>query len=361
MGKIKDYLPNKYKFRKEQILHLIILSGEIPSTLYNDLFISRSNFSSVISRLSNEGFVKSIKGNSLTGYVLTSDFKNRIIQSEKYKEYRNEITNSSTDIQKRRRMRTFAAAYAMFDYLGIVYENFRKPQITNDMLNEKKSEMAFYTAKEFKQTQPVNGITIIGSKSYGLMIGHKCVIPLYITRYDMQTYTSVEFKFIRLVEAYFKAPCNAAILLSDNENSIISISKSIINNEVKGKDITDYGYYNNLYLIKKDKHTKLQFWLLYNSQSIEDKLKKQFCIESKETYMVNDGYIENKPVLFMLNYDVARLKAFLIYVGMHSIDSYIICFDYMFNALKTVSEHRPVSFIKIKSEKIERRIESERI
>lgn len=359
MGKLKFPLPRKYLYRREQLLHYLIYAGEIPTDLYKVMGISSTNFRMYISRLRQEEIIRTNRTDNIVGYVLTTKGRRMVLEDIAYKKYGGKILPSTNDVQKRRRMRNFAAAFAMFDITGITYEDYLKPNLSGMVLNKIGNELYFYSANEFKKTQRENGITIKGSKSYGLLVGNNQVIPIYKAKYELPEFFSIEFNYIQLLKKHFKTDSvYKAVILCENLYACENISRTFLNfeNTNKGKDITEAGYYTDLCLIPITEHTQLHIWTLYNEEQIRNLIKQQYGVEEKVSYIINDGFISEKPLLFLLNLNIARLRPFLAYNKHSKGLGYIVCYDFMSEIIKhLLSENNHIKIIAVKSEDIERR------
>lgn len=359
MGKLKFPLPSKYIYRREQLLHYLIYAGEIPTDLYNVMGISATNFRMYISRLRQEDIIKTNRTDNIIGYVLTTKGKRMVLEDIVYQKYDGKISSSTNDIQKRRRMRNFAAAFAMFDLTGITYENYLKPDLVGLIPEKVKNKLYFYSAAEFKKTQREDGVTIKGSKSYGLLIGNNQVTPIYKTRYELPEFFSVEFNYIQLIKNHFKTDTvYKAIMFCENLYACENITRSYLNfeNTNKGKDITDLGYYTDLCLIPITEHSQLHIWTFYHEEQIRNVIKEQYGVEEKQSYIINDGFISGNPLLYLLNLNIARLRPFLAYNKQCKGLGYIVCYDFMADTIKhLLSEKNQIKIIVVKSEEIERR------
>ena len=162
MGTSKTTLPDKYAFRREQILHYVIMSGEIPNELYKIIGITYANYRNYIRIFRQDNLIRTIKKDGIIGYTLTAQFKQLVMCDLRYQKYGGRIATVSSDPQKRRRMQNFAELYAAFDLAGVTYEHYMKPQIKYIMKEQVKDKLYFYTSAEFKSELETSEATIRG-------------------------------------------------------------------------------------------------------------------------------------------------------------------------------------------------------
>lgn len=355
MGQLKSELPSKYATRKEQLMNYAAFAGELPTELYKIINITNTNYRMYLSRLRNENTIRTIKSDGLTGYALTNMRKRELNRNVRY--YGN-LAEANMDVRKRKRMQNFAMLYAAFDLQNIEYEPYSKPIISQD-IPFVTEEILFYTAYEFKKTQNNNGITINGSKSYGVLVSPQNILPVYKAVYNLPEFFSTEFNYIQLLKRYFEGcEINKAVLMCNNLYAVGNISDAMMDFQLtnKGRDITDSGYYRNLILLPIMEHCKLLLWTLYNDKRIIDKVKKQLKINEKKSVIVNDGFIDNAPVVFMFNFDIAKLKLFLNFTSLNKAESYIVTYDFYVPIIQRIlNTDKNIKIIKIKTEELEKR------
>lgn len=274
MGTLISDLPNKFKSRKEQILHYAAIAGEIPVDFNIILGINSTNYRMQLSRLRQQKMIRTIKSDGLTGYAVTNTKKRELKNEERYK---NIIKSANTDIRKRKRMQNFGYIFAMLDNRNIEYEPTKKPALSTE-ITWMVEKIYFYTANEFKKAQRNNGITINGSKSYGVLVSKGEVIPMYKAAYELPEFFATEFQYIQLLRRYFNG-CNIkkAVLMCNNLYAVSKIGEEIINFNFtnKGRNITDSGYYNNLILLPINEHNKILTWTLYKEKELISLVKQQ--------------------------------------------------------------------------------------
>ena len=356
MGALKSALPMKFKSRKEQIIHYAAATGEISTDLYTVLGITPTNYRMQLSKLRQENIIRTIKLDGLTGYALTNIQKRKLKKEQRYQEI---LQSTNTDVRKRKRMQNFGFVFATLDKQNIEYEPYRKPTLSNGIAEELEKVFS-YTANEFKKAQKNGGITINGSKSYGILISKREVIPVYKAVYELPEFFVTEFQYIQLLKRYFQnCEIRKAVLMCNNLYAVKKISEAIINFKPtnKGRNITDSGYYSELIILPIIEHNKLLMWTLYNENTLVSSVKKQKKITNKKSAMVNDGFIENEPLIFMFNFDIAKLNMFIGYNSISNNNAIIVTYDFYVPIIKKLIDNNRIRIIAVNTEEIEKRCE----
>lgn len=356
MGNVKGELPPRFKTRLEQLIFYAAAAGELSSDLYKVIGISDVNYRMQLSKLRNKNVLKTIKSDALTGYVLTNAGKRNLKKDNRYS---NIIKVANNNVVKRKRMQLFSKMYAVLDLQGFEYETYLKPVLSPPIpqsITEK--ERYFYTAKEFKDAQDNNGITIKGSKSYGVLITKNKVIPVYMTAQALPEFYATEFQYIQTLKRYFyNSRIDSAVMFCSDVYSMLNISGALINfNEIgEGRNITDSGYYTHLFLIPYYEHTKLLLWSLYNENKLKQLINQKEQIVSKKTLFVNDGFKNNIPVLYMLNFDVVKLNMFFQYIKISNSKAIIITFDFFKDIIIQLANNPNIRVVTINSKDMNER------
>lgn len=73
--------------------------------------------------------------------------------------------------------------------------------------------------------------------------------------------------------------------------------------------------------------------------------------------MVNDGFIENVPVIFMFNFDIAKLNMFISYNSISNSNAIIITYDFYVPVIKKLVNNSKIRMIAVNTAEIEKRCE----
>lgn len=361
MGKKKTPLPEKYHYRYEQIIQYLCLAGEISTTIYKLLGISYDNYRKLISRFKQRNIIRTVRLDGLSGYTLTSYGKGVLMEDMRFVKYDGCFDVVTSDTQKRRRMQSYSNLYALFDLYGVVYEKYNLPDINQLKFNNKK--LYFYNSKDFKRGEE-NSDAFKGSRSYGFIAGNNKIYPIYIGNKKLPQYTNREFGYIAQLRIKYNSlsKFEHCVLLSYDIDGVSQMLKDFINFEEngKGKSLTESGYYDDVIIIPMVRYFKLNFWCLYNEIEIRKSIISQLKIVNKESYIINDGFInDNEPVIFLINIAAAKLKLFLSLNRKSKIKGHIICFDYMCDTIRDLLKNdNNINIIKIDSAAIESSIGS---
>ena len=342
-----DLSQDKYASRYDRILNILFCSKEIPTDLYKHLNMSHENFRKAISIMKKKGLVTRISRDGAIGYILTSKGRDMTYLGD-YMKYRDCVVedNRQYDIKRRNRKRQFAYLYALFDRVGIPYETFAKPPITEATILDDK--VYFYTALDLKRMLGFKSTVFKGSRLMGFLIGKGQIVTVYRTNYEMKIFGQHEAIVPEILKQCFSAPVNNAIVICNDEQAVINISKQVIENHgndyKKGINTAQYRWF---YIFPSDDSAYSHFEDLYKdySETVE-RLIEQNDIETSEIdskgryrYIVGTGFYQDKPVwLCPGNVNVYKLK-FFIYDAEHDRKThYIFCKERDLNATKEIAE-----------------------
>ncbi len=357
MGKMVYPLPKKFKTRREQILHYIVYSGEVPMDLYEDMNIGQATYKNTLVRLKEENIIKHNATNRIRGYSLSTYGKRLINTDMNYCKYSNYYVDGSNDIQKRLRMRNFATIYATLDKAIIPYEPFLKLPLLTLSKSNNRERVCFYNASEYKKLLGDRSDKIKGSKSYGLLSDGKRYIPVYRTTSELTTFSSTEFEVIVLLNKLLETKITDTAIFCSSYDVFVKAYNTYLQKDSKEK--YELLYYDNYFLIPTREHFKLQMWMLFKGEQIKEQIKKQYKIYDKTSYVINDGFIEDSPVVFQFVLNIARLTRFMYYSTRSKNECIIVCWDYMVEYMKQIiPEESNIKILSVKSQEIERMIEN---
>ena len=336
-GKLKysiDKSQDKYESRYARILNILFYCKEIPSDLYTQLNLSYNNFRKTISILKQKGYLKRISQDGAVGYILTAKGR-RLTSLPEYSKYMDCAWDEKRqyDIKRRNRKRQFAYLYALFDRVGIKYESFAKPPITE--VTVYGNEVFFYTALDFKRMLGVEANTFKGSRLLGFLIGRGQIIPVYRTNQKMKTFGRHEILVPQFMSRYFSTEVDTAVLICNDDEAVIDIAHQIIDNNrndyKKGintalyshfyifpSNDTFYSHYKDLYA---DHSETLQWLIEQNEIDTSD-------MDSYGRYRLKIGtgfYLDHPVWICVGNVDIVKLKHFVYNSVNNDSTSYLIC------------------------------------
>ena len=344
---IIDLSQDKYASRYDRILNILFYAKEIPTDLYKHLNMSHDNFRKAISIMKKKGLVSRISRDGAIGYVLTSKCREMAYWGD-YSKYRDCIGEDGRqyDIKHRNRKRQFAYLYALFDRVGISYETFAKPSITEVTYFE--DQVYFYTALDLKRMLGFKSTVFKGSRLMGFLIGRSRIIAVYRTNYEMKVFGRHEAVVPEIVRQCFSAPVYNAIVICNDERAVINITKQVIDNRgndyKKGVNTAEYKWF---YVFPGDDSFLSHLEDLYTDYSeTVDRLIEQNKIETSERdsegryrYISGTGFYQDKPVwLCPGNVNVYTLKYFIYDAERSRKTHYIFCKERDLNATTEIAE-----------------------
>ena len=342
-----DLSKNKYASRYNRILNILFYSKEIPSDLYKHMNMSHDNFRKAISILKLRGLVTRISRDGAIGYTLTAKGREQTIYLD-YIKYRDIVGEESRqyDIKHRNRKRQFAYLYALFDRVGIAYETFAKPPINE--VTYLSDKVYFYTALDFKRMLGVRATVFKGSRIMGFLIGKGQIITVYHTNHELKTFGQQEMIVPELLKQSFSAPIHSAVLICDDEQDVIHITRQIIENQgndyKKGVNTAQYKFF---YVFPSNDSAYSHFADLYTDYSdTVERVVEQKEIETSERdsegnyrYILGTGFYRDSPVWICPgNVNVVTLKYFIYSARRNRKTHYIFCKERDQNATRWIAE-----------------------
>lgn len=349
----------KYRSRQEQFLNLIFYAHELPSNLYVHMNITYDNFRQYMSILSRKGLIKKINNDGLTGYQLTLRGKKLTRTQPEFLKYQACVAKDvdrHTDRKSRDRRRQFACLYALFDRVGVIYEDHAKPRLTSATVFS--DQVYFYTALDFKRIFDIEGTVFKGSRMYGILVGYGQIIPVYKTNcYKLKTFTRQESLIPLFMDRYFTVPVETAILICNGDDAAVEISKQINDNISNDSKLgINTARYKQFYVLSNNDCFTSYLEDLYTDYDTEEqRLIERYGIDTSETdsngryrLKTGTGFINEHPVLVCPgNINMVTLKLFIRNAKFIDIESYIICKRRDTENLEKIIGDAPVDIIEI--------------
>lgn len=330
-----DLSQNKYKSRYDRILNILFFAKEIPSDLYQHMNMSSANFRKAISILKQRGWIKRISRDGAIGYILTNSGKRLTSYSLEYLKYSDCIEDDSRqyDIKRRSRKRQFAYLYALLDRMGIPYQSYNKPDIVEAF---DRNKVYFYTALEYKRMLGIRSTAFKGSRVLGFFVGKGRIIPVYRTNHNMKTFSKEEALLPFFLQQFFSIAVSEAILICNDERSVINITKQIIANSGNDEKSVNTAKYQRFYVFDSGDYFYNRFEDLYaNHSELMQRLIAQNNIETTDRddegnyrLLIGTGFYRDNPVWICPgNIDAVTLRLFVINAIRNGKISFITCQD----------------------------------
>lgn len=346
-----DLSQDKYESRYDRILNILFYAKEIPSDLYKHINMSHDNFRKAISILKQRDILTRISRDGAIGYILTANGR-KLTYWVKYMKYRDCIGDERRqyDIKRRSRKRQFAYLYALFDRMGIPYESYNKPDIVEAFDHNK---VYFYTALEYKRMLGIRSTAFKGSRVLGFFVGKGRIIPVYRTNHHMKTFSKEEALLPLFLQQFFSIPVSEAILICNDERSVINITKQIISNtgndEKKGVNTAKH---KRFYIFDSGDNFYSRFEDLYTDYSeLMQRLIEQNNIETTDRdkegnyrLLIGTGFYRDNPVWICPgNIDAVTLRLFVINANRNGKINFIVCQERDVDTLKKIVENSSLS------------------
>ena len=330
-----DLSQNKYKSRYDRILNILFFAKEIPSDLYQHMNMSSANFRKAISILKQRGWIKRISRDGAIGYILTNSGKRLTSYSLEYLKYSDCIEDDSRqyDIKRRSRKRQFAYLYGLLDRMGIPYESYNKPDIVEAF---DRNKVYFYTALEYKRMLGIRSTAFKGSRVLGFFVGKGRIIPVYRTNHNMKTFSKEEALLPFFLQQFFSISVSEAILICNDERSVINITKQIIANSGNNEKSVNTAKYQRFYVFDSGDYFYNRFEELYaNHSELMQRLIAQNNIETTDRddegnyrLLIGTGFYRDNPVWICPgNIDAVTLRLFVINAIRNGKINFITCQD----------------------------------
>lgn len=342
-----DLSQDKYTSRYARIMNILLYAKEIPTDLYQHMNMSHDNFRKAISIMKQKGLLKRISRDGAIGYILAAKGRDMVRRSE-YMRYWDCVCedNRQYDIKRRNRKRQYAYLYALFDRVGIPYEAFDKPPITDVTYLDDK--VYFYTALDLKRMLGYKSTVFKGSRLMGFLIGKGQIITIYRTNYEMKVFGKHETIVPLLLQQWFAAPVHSAVMICDDEKAVINITKQIINNRendyMKGVNTAQYksffvfpsddSFFSRFEDLYTDYSETLDILIDYNEIETSDRDSK-----GRYRYTVGDGFLQDRPVWICLgNVNVVTFKYYINDAERYDMRSFLVCRERDLSAMKEITE-----------------------
>ena len=325
-----DFSKEKYASRYNRILNILFYAKEIPSDLYQHMNMSSANFRKAISILKQRGWIKRISRDGAIGYILTNSGKRLTSYSLMYLKYSDCIEDDSRqyDIKRRSRKRQFAYLYGLLDR-----ESYNKPDIVEAF---DRNKVYFYTALEYKRMLGIRSTAFKGSRVLGFFVGKGRIIPVYRTNHNMKTFSKEEALLPFFLQQFFSISVSEAILICNDERSVINITKQIIANSGNNEKSVNTAKYQRFYVFDSGDYFYNRFEELYaNHSELMQRLIAQNNIETTDRddegnyrLLIGTGFYRDNPVWICPgNIDAVTLRLFVINAIRNGKINFITCQD----------------------------------
>lgn len=336
---------------KYQLLELIAISGEFPSSQINRLFSSPSYGEKVITELKAEKLIRLHYRDKLRGYRLTKRAKTMLLEDNAnrfsfYLTGNTETNQIRSEPTRRMRLHQKAENYLTLLHAGIPFFPDVKPTVFCNSSEAGSLDMRslplFYSSREIKQLS-YDTTKIKNSRSMGILMAQDYVYVIYNTSDSLMKWEyKTEVRLNALMQHYLQErpyqgrPKIRAILTGSNMDIALRLLAST-GGYKKSLFMLDTSFEHFHYLPNTPEGESLlqllavpKQMLLLNQLLLSDMLpgKEEFPIE-------HDAFDKNgKPVLLAYDFDMQRITRFNAGLQAYKKSGTLICFDFQLPCLK---------------------------
>lgn len=340
--------PGTLKF---QLLELIAISGEFPSSQISRLFSSPSYAEKVITELKAEKLIRLHYRDKLRGYRLTKKAKT-ILLSDNAKRFSFYLTGNTETNQIRseptRRMRLHQKAETYLTLLnaGIPFFPDEKPAVFCSNCEagvfDTRSLPLFYSSREIKELS-YDATKIKNSRTMGILMAPACVYAIYNTGdFLMKWEYKTEVRLNAMMQHYLQDrpyrghPQMRAILTGSRMDTALRLLSST-GGYKKSLFMLDTSFEHFHYLPNAPEGEALLQLLTSPIQMARlNHLLLSDMLPGKEDFPIeHDAFDKNgKPVLLAYDFDMQRITRFNAGLHAYGKSGGLVCFDFQLPCLK---------------------------
>lgn len=346
--------------KRDLLLTMIAISGELPSDLVGDVVGSDSYGAAIITGLKQDGFISVRNKSECKGYVLRKKGKKYLL--EKYRQDTEfflqgaiETNHVKSEVEKRIRLHRMSRAWVFYLKMGIPIFQSQKPVLCGDLKKNWKGELqtAYYGSLEFKQSVD----SIKGSRACGLLVTRESGYVVYHSMSQKMKWAKKMERSMRiwterlLMQQGIYGPADA-VIIGDHMELLGELLES--DGGIRGDLYQVNDVHENAFFIPMCTEAEVQIQLLLSRRK-RNMLYQFLCksvenIEERE-YSVCAGYDEKgEAVYFCYELELRHLKRIKQELGWKNTGT-ILCLEYQKAALEKYFG-KGVKIVEILSEKV---------
>lgn len=346
---LKNSLPDADTV-SHNLLELIAVSGEFPTSLIERIEGSPSYKETVVTVLKRQGFVKTYYRDSLRGLRLTYPAKHKLLEQNP-RRFEFALTGNSdtnhikSDTPRRQRLHRIAEATVTIQNSDAAIFRDEKPDVFSPYFDEdidlEITKPAFYNSREIKEIGTAF-VKIKGARSVGVLLTVKDILVVYnlgntLMKWDykseMRTKALMKTVLCRERLTGYSGEDIKGLLLGDG----MELCYEILMGEGGKQHFLLDGNYENFYFLTNDYKGERILATLCNPL-LDARLKNILMsdLEEQDTELTieNDAFEQDgTPVLFGFYCDLPRIKRFDTALSLREKNGIIICFDFQKEAL----------------------------
>ena len=340
-----------------QLLSLIALSGECSVDIIPYLGISKSYGEKLITKLKEEGYIKTHYRDRLRGYRLTSRGK-KLLLSENPERFSFFLSGNSdtnrprSDFPRRLRLQQTSIVYTMMLNAGVQLYRDEKRLL---FCPEKKEQLelklpVFYQAREIKELG-AEAVKINNSRAIGILLAPARIYAVYYTGNSLMKW---EYRTELKVKTLLQYHMGRGVLSKDNiypwYHPDTPIKAVIIGEtmDVALKLMNSQGGYKKSYFCLDASFACFHFipatsagetmLRILCSPELKNSLAKlllsDLMLPDAKLGMEHDAIGDGVPILLCFDFDMLRITRFFTSLSLHGISGRIICFDFQKEVLE---------------------------
>ncbi len=300
--------------KKELLIRMIGLSGEMPVDMAVKLLGSATYTASVVSGLKKQGYIAVRSRDGIKGYVLRSKGKKTLMQCdpkvfELYLSGNAETNHIRSEPHRRQRLHRMSMAWVFLYQLGIAIFITDKPAYP-PAVGKLGANPVYYGAAEFKKAADMTR----GSRACGVLCEEKAVFVVYHTMDKLMKWSK---KTERAMRGYVECSliCGGdmlradAIMIGNTMDMLLVLLESeggLKGNLFQIDDTYDHYYFTPMY-----EDCRVQMKLITDSRAeilMRKLLGNMFVLSEAKEYALADGFDQaGRPVYFLYKLDLLQL------------------------------------------------------
>ena len=336
-----------------KLLSLIALSGECSPDVLPRLGVSDSYGEKLITRLKEDGYIKTHYKDRLRGYRLTNKGKRLLLaqSSDRFSFYLTGSTDTNrprSDYPRRLRLQQASLTYTLLSNASVTCFRDQKPLIFKDNAPDREPATlplpVFYHSRELKELGD-EAVKINNSRVMGILLSQKCIYAVFYTGNALMKW---EYRTELKVKALLSYHASRGILskgavnpwyLPDTPIKALIIGQDM---DVGLKLLTSTGGYNKSYFYLD---TSFDYFHYVPDTPAGETMVKLLC--SPRLYaalrklllsdlqppctdfgLEHDAVSDGLPVLLAFDFDMQRISRFHTALSLHGIYGHLLCFDF---------------------------------
>lgn len=334
-----------------QLLSLVALSGECSVDIINYMGISPSYVEKLITKLKDDGYIKTHYRDRLRGYRLTNRGKKLLLGSnpDRFLFYLSGNTDTNrprSDFTRRLRLQQTSIVYVMLQNAGVcLYRDEKNLLFSQETKKQQELRLpAFYQAREIKELG-AEAVKINNSRTMGVLLAPRRLYAVYYTggslmkweyRTELKVKTLLQFHTGRGVLSknniypwYHPDTPIRALIIGENMEMAIKLMRST--GGYKKSFFCLDASFDGYHFIPAAKEGEVMLRILCNPElkkELESLLVSDLLPVDRTLGLEHDAVSEGLPVLLCHDFEMLRITRFCTSLSLHGLKGKIICFDF---------------------------------